>query len=66
MSREPANPLSYESEAWLVSRNSSAWGYLKAMQHESNPEQIERIKAILPEGVRQDIAAAYRRDRGRR
>lgn len=54
-------PLSYEAEAWLVARNPSAWGYLKAMQYESDPEQIARIKAILPENVKKDIADAYRR-----
>ena len=60
MSRAPANPLSYAAESWLYERNPSAWGYLKAMQHESSKAQIERIKAILPAGVKADISEAYR------
>lgn len=63
MSRAPANPLSYAAESWLYQHNPSAWGYLKAMQHESSKAQIERIKEILPEQVRADIAEAYRRSR---
>ena len=63
MSRAPANPLSHAAESWLYERNPSAWGYLKAMQHESSKAQIERIKQILPEQVRADIAEAYGRGR---
>ena len=63
MSRAPTNPLSPSAEAWLYERSPSAWGYLKAMQHETSKAQIERIKAILPAGVKADILEAYRRGR---
>lgn len=63
MPRSPSNPLSYAAERWLYERNPSAWGYLKAMQHESSKTQVERIKAILPAKVKADISEAYRRSR---
>ena len=58
---EPTNPLSYEAEGWLYKHNPTAWGYLKAMQHERNLGQVAKIKAILTTEVKQAIADAYKR-----
>ena len=58
---EPANPLSHEAESWLYLNDPTAWGYLKAIQHEHSLKQIGRIKAILTHEVRASISEAYRR-----
>lgn len=55
------NPLTHDAEAWLYFTDPTAWGYLKAMQHEPDQARVGAIKALLSDQVRASIAEAYRR-----